>query len=102
MKDRLNKNISYSNLSLDTLSSTMKDYSYENYGENFEESLQRGFRDIANMYNNSFNKPKLSFQCCYYCNLNNYKKGENDYLINLQFEKFAEALSKSFESNNEK
>ena len=102
MKDRLNKNISYSNLSLDTLSSTMKDYSYENYGENFEESLQRGFRDIANMYNNSFYKPKLSFQCCYYCNINNYKKGENDYLINLQFEKLAETLSKSFENNNEK
>ena len=34
-----------------TLSSTIKDSSYENYTENFEESLQKGFRDIANMYN---------------------------------------------------
>lgn len=98
MKDRLKKNLNYST-SMDTLSSTMKDSSYDN-NESFEESLQKGFRDIATMYHNSFYKPKLSFQCCYYCNINNYKKGEDDYLMNLQFKKLAESLSKSFENNN--
>ena len=100
MKDRLKKDLNYS---ASTLSSTMKDSSIENYSENFEECLQKGFRDIAKMYNNSFYKPKLSFQCCYYCNINNYKKGEDDYLMNLQFKQSAESLSKSFDiSENNK
>lgn len=38
--------------------------------EDFMISLQKGFKDISSIYRNCYNKPSISFQCNYYCNLN--------------------------------
>lgn len=41
-----------------------------NCNNDFALKLQKGFQDIVNMYTSSYNKPKVSFQCIYFCNLN--------------------------------
>ena len=66
------------------------------YNENFEQSLQKGLRDIINIYNNSNYKPYFSLQCNYYCNLN--IKNDNNYNI-TQYEKMLEHLAKKIDGN---
>jgi hypothetical protein len=66
------------------------------YNENFEQSLQKGLRDIINIYNNSNYKPYFSLQCNYYCNLNT--KNDNNY-YNNQYEKMLELFAKKIDGN---
>jgi hypothetical protein len=93
MKMKLNN--SFGSFSNSIPSTTVKSAS-SIYNENFEQSLQKGFRDIINIYNNSNYKPYFSLQCNYYCNLNT--KNDNNYYIN-QYEKMLENLAKKIDGN---
>lgn len=51
--------------------------------EDFITSLEKGYKEINMMYRNIYNKPYVSFQCNYYCNLNVYPKNEDSINSNL-------------------
>ena len=76
--------------------------------DDFLKSLQKGFRDINNMFKNSYIKPYVSFQCNYYCNLNAYSlKDDNSYYqfgnqnnCSQFLERFSRQLQEN-EKNNE-
>lgn len=72
--------------------------------EDFLKSLQKGFRDINNMFKNSYIKPYVSFQCNYYCNLNAYssKDDKSYYHFGNQnnYSQFLEGISKQLQVND--
>ena len=47
--------------------------------DDFASAVQKGFRDVLALYRSSTVKPQISFQCNYYCNINepNTKEKEN-------------------------
>ena len=75
---------------------------YDNFGENYYDSLEKGIKDISQMYNNNKrNRPKVSLLCNYYCNLERTPEEEN-YMIN-EIQSLSENLKKLMEKNdNEK
>ena len=50
--------------------------------EQFQSDLQKGFRDIINIYNNNINMCEPSNACNYYCNLSLIKNNKNNYYYN--------------------
>lgn len=60
--------------------------------DDFALSLQKGFQDIVNMYTTSYNKPKVSFQCIYFCNLN----VRHDKTFGDDFQQYYEMFEKRF------
>ena len=89
-----NYSISSINSSYDnTQESSSEDKNYENFGENYIESLQKGFKNISQIYNNNkLNRPRVSLLCNYYCNLD--KTEEEEKYLNEEIKKFGDNLKK--------
>ena len=80
-------------------SSDEKNYYYENFGDNYYESLQKGIKDISNIFNNNKrNRPKVSLLCNYYCNLD--RTPEEEMYMNIEIQRLSESLKKLFDNNN--
>ena len=66
---------------------------YENFGENYYDSLQKGIKDISQIYNeNKINRPKISLLCSYYCNINITQDDED--FVNNEIQKLGDSLKK--------
>ena len=73
-------------------SSEDKNY-YENFGEDYYDSLQKGIKDISQIYNeNKINRPKISLLCSYYCNINITQDDED--FVNNEIQKLGDSLKK--------
>ena len=80
-------------------SSNDKNY-YDNFGENYYESLQKGIKDISKLYNeNKINKPKISLLCHYYCNIDRNEE-DKEYMSN-EIQKLGESLKKILNINTD-
>jgi len=74
---------------------------YENFGDNYYESLQKGIKDISQLYNeNKINKPKISLLCHYYCNID--RNEENKEYMNNELQKLGENLKKILNIDDDK
>lgn len=84
----------------------MKVDDHQSQNKNFAMSLQKGFKDIINIYKSSIDsplrkKPQLSLQCNYYCNLSNEMISSND-RAKQEYEELYEVTDGDFfERNNE-
>ena len=66
---------------------------YNNFGENYYDSLQKGINDISQIYNeNKINRPKISLLCSYYCNINITQDDED--FVNNEIQKLGDSLKK--------
>lgn len=66
---------------------------YDNFGEDYFESLKKGLTDITNLYNSQKDyRPKASLLCNYYCNIE--KTTEDEAYLTLQIQRLAEKISK--------
>ena len=66
---------------------------YDNFGENYHKSLQKGIKDISFIYNNNKrNRPKVSLFCNYYCNLDRTVDEEN--YMNNEIQRLGDNLKK--------
>ena len=66
---------------------------YDNFGENYYDSLQKGINDISQIYNeNKINRPKISLLCSYYCNINITQDDED--FVNNEIQKLGDSLKK--------
>ena len=82
-------------------SSTNDKNYYENFGDNYYESLQKGIKDISQLYNeNKINKPKISLLCHYYCNID--RNEENKEYMNNELQKLGENLKKILNIDDDK
>ena len=82
-------------------SSTNDKNYYENFGDNYYESLQKGIKDISQLYNeNKINKPKISLLCHYYCNIDGNE--EDKEYMNNEIQKLGENLKKILNINDNK
>lgn len=71
---------------------------YENFGDNYCDSLKKGLTDITNLYNSQKNnRPKCSLLCNYYCNLE--RTSEDDAYLALQIQRLSEKLAKITKTN---
>ena len=71
----------------------ISDNYYDNFGENYEESIQKGLKDISDLYNkNKDNRPKASLLSIYYCNLD--RTPEEEIFLNLQIKRLSEQIEK--------
>ena len=71
----------------------VNDNYYDNFGENYEESIQKGLKDISELYNkNKDNRPKASLLSIYYCNLD--RTPEEEMFLNLQIKRLSEQIEK--------
>ena len=68
--------------------------------ELFQNDLQRGFRDIINIYNNNVNICEPSNACNYYCNLNLIKNNKNNCFYNNNYNNNFVNYQKVFVFNN--
>ena len=74
---------------------------YDNFGDNYYESLQKGIKDISQLYNeNKINKPKISFLCHYYCNIDKSEE-DKEYMKN-EIQKLGDNLKKILNIDNDK
>lgn len=74
-------------------------HNYDNFGDNYYDSLQKGIKDISQIYNNNKrNRPKVSLLCNYYCNLDRTPEEEN--YMNNEIQKLSDNLKKIIEKNN--
>ena len=74
---------------------------YENFGDNYYESLQKGIKDISQLYNeNKINKPKISLLCHYYCNIDGNE--EDKEYMNNEIQKLGENLKKILNIDDDK
>jgi hypothetical protein len=93
---------SKNNSSENTQESSTEDKNYyDNFGENYYDSLQKGIKDISQIYNdNKYNRPKISLLCRYYCNLD--KNQEDDEYMNDEIQKLGDNLKKimNFDTDN--
>ena len=72
---------------------------YDNFGENYYDSLKRGIKDISNIYNkNKTNRPKVSLICNYYCNLE--RTPDEESYINNEIQRLSENLKNILLKNN--
>ena len=84
----------------------MKVDDHQGQNKNFAMSLQKGFKDIINIYKSSIDsplrkKPQLSLQCNYYCNLSNEMISSNA-RAKQEYEELYEVTDEDFfERNNE-
>ena len=87
---------SKNNSSENTQESSTEDKNYyDNFGENYYDSLQKGIKDISQIYNdNKLNRPKVSLLCHYYCNLDKNQDDE-EYMSN-EIQKLGDNLKKIF------
>ena len=97
------KNNKYSNknsLEITTQESSSEDKNYYgNFGENYYDSLQKGLKDISELYNyNKYSRPKISLLCHYYCNLD-INKDDEEY-INNEIQKLGDNLKKIMKINS--
>ena len=82
-------------------SSTNDKNYYENFGDNYYESLQKGIKDISQLYNeNKINKPKISLLCHYYCNIDGNE--EDKEYMNNEIQKLGENLKKILNIDDDK
>ena len=82
-------------------SSTNDKNYYENFGDNYYESLQKGIKDISQLYNeNKINKPKISLLCHYYCNID--RNEEDKEYMNNEIQKLGENLKKILNIDDDK
>ncbi len=66
---------------------------YDNFGDNYYDSLQKGMKDISQIYNNNKrNRPKVSLLCNYYCNLD--RTPEEEMYMNNEIERLSNNLKK--------
>jgi len=73
---------------------------YDNFGDNYYDSLQKGIKDISQIYNdNKYNRPKISLLCRYYCNLD--KNQEDDEYMNDEIQKLGDNLKKIMNINTD-
>ena len=80
-------------------SSNDKNY-YDDFGQNYYESLQKGIKDISKLYNeNKINKPKISLLCHYYCNIDRNEE-DKEYMSN-EIQKLGESLKKILNINTD-
>ena len=101
----LNKSIENTNNSSSTfnISTTedQKNHYYDNYGDNYYESLKKGIKDISKVYNDcKLIRPKVSLLCNYYFNLE--RKAEDEEYINKEIEQLSNNLKKILETNDSK
>ena len=74
---------------------------YENFGDNYYDSLKKGIKDISNIYNKNKNsRPKASLLCNYYCNLERTPDDEN--YINNEMQRLSDNLRKILLTNSNK
>ena len=74
---------------------------YENFGDNYYESLQKGIKDISQLYNeNKINKPKISLLCHYYCKIDKSEE-DKEYMKN-EIQKLEDNLKKILNIDNDK
>lgn len=102
MNYKINTNASLENTqesgSLST--SEEKNLYTDTFGKNYYESLQKGIKDISNIYNsNKKNRPKVSLICNYYCNLD--RTPEEEMYMNIEIQRLSENLKKMFDNNIE-
>ena len=72
-------------------SSSEDKYNYDQFGDNYFESLQKGIKDISNLYNDyKLSRPKISLLCHYYCNLE--KNEEDEEYMNNEIQKLGDNL----------
>ena len=73
---------------------------YDNFGDNYYDSLQKGIKDISQIYNNNKrNRPKISLLCNYYCNLD--RSSEEEIYMNDEIERLSKNLKKILKYENE-
>ena len=93
----VNNKYSVTNNSLENTqeSSSEDKNNYDNFGDNYYDSLQKGIKDISQIYNdNKYNRPKISLLCRYYCKLDNNQ--EEDEYMNNEIQKLGDNLKKIF------
>jgi hypothetical protein len=74
---------------------------YDNFGDNYYDSLHKGIKDISQIYNNNKrNRPKVSLLCNYYCNLD--RTPEEEIYMNNEIERLGENLKKKLIKNQNK
>lgn len=72
---------------------------YENFGDNYYDSLKKGIKDISNIYNNNkSNRPKISLLCNYYCNLE--RTSDDESYITNEIQRLSDNLKKILIKNN--
>ena len=88
----INKKYTINNSLDNTQESSSEDkYNYEQFGNNYFESLQKGIKDISNLYNDyKLSRPKISLLCHYYCNLE--KNEEDEEYMNNEIQKLGDNL----------
>lgn len=88
----INKKYTINNSLDNTQESSSEDkYNYDQFGDNYFESLQKGIKDISNLYNDyKFSRPKISLLCHYYCNLE--KNEEDEEYMNNEIQKLGDNL----------
>jgi hypothetical protein len=73
---------------------------YDNFGEDYYKSLQKGIKDISQIYNNNKrNRPKVSLLCNYYCNLD--RTPEDEIYMNDEIQILSDNLKKIIGKNND-
>ena len=73
---------------------------YDNFGEDYYKSLQKGIKDISQIYNNNKrNRPKVSLLCNYYCNLD--RTPEDEIYMNDEIQRLSDNLKKIIEKCND-
>lgn len=73
---------------------------YDNFGEDYYKSLQKGIKDISQIYNsNKRNRPKVSLLCNYYCNLD--RTPEDEIYMNDEIQRLSDNLKKIIEKSND-
>ena len=71
---------------------------YDNFGDNYYDSLQKGIKEISQIYNNNKrNRPKVSLLCNYYCNLD--RTPEEEIYMNNEIERLGYNLKKILMKN---
>ena len=88
----INKKYTINNSLDNTQESSSEDkYNYDQFGDNYFESLQKGIKDISNLYNDyKLSRPKISLLCHYYCNLE--KNEEDEEYMNNEIQKLGDNL----------
>ena len=88
----INKKYTINNSLDNTQESSSEDkYNYDQFGDNYFESLQKGIKDISNLYNDyKLSRPKISLLCHYYCNLD--KNQDDEEYMNNEIQKLGDNL----------
>ena len=96
-----NNNFSINNSFENTQESSSEDKNYyEHFGDNYYDSLQKGIKDISQLYNeNKINRPKISLLCHYYCNLD--KNQEDEEYIQNEIQKLGNNLRNILDINTD-